>query len=133
MEKTLKLETGYGKRVVESKEQFYEKLLLWEENMDDRIVELMKVFLIAHLLEENPNLAVEELLFEKLPDGRRSFAVKLADGKRAYLDFVEELYEYLGGYFQTALEKEADTVKIDLEWAAKIAGSEDAALRPARR
>ena len=133
MEKILKLETGYGKRVVESKEQFYEKLLLWEENLDDRIVELMKVFLIAHLLEGNPNLAVEELLFEKLPDGSRSFEVKLADGKRAYLDFVEELYEYLGGYFQTALEKETDTVKIDLEWAAKIAGSEDAALRPARR
>ena len=55
----------YTKRVVSDINQLREKLMILDEGLDDRILEIMKVFAIAELQKNFPDLSVMEIYFNK--------------------------------------------------------------------
>lgn len=113
----LSFDKGYRKRVVGTMNQFREKLMILDEGLDDRIIELMKLFMMIQLQEKDPNLDVKEFLFEKMKDGTRCFAVSLGDGKWGHMDYIQRIYEYLLEDFKDILHNESGEVVIDFSWA----------------
>ena len=93
VEMEIKVDEGYMKRVVGTKNQFYEKLLILDLGLDDRIIELMKMFLVAHL-ENKKDMEIAEMLLDKGKDGSTGFAIHLVDGHWAYTGFQEDMYEF---------------------------------------
>ncbi len=59
---------GYRKRVVGTMNDFMEKLYILDAGYDDRIIELMKVFMISQL-QEQKEFSYEEFLFARNKDG----------------------------------------------------------------
>lgn len=118
VEMDIKIDEKYYKRVVETKNQFREKLLILDENLDDRIIELMKLFIISSLDKEE-DLEIKEILLDKLEDGTKRFAIYLADGRWAYTGYSQDLYGFMKNKFESILETE-ESVVVDLNWALDV-------------
>lgn len=121
VEMNIKIDEGYMKRVVETKEQFREKLLILDTGLDDRIIELMKAFLTSHLRYKE-NVEIEKILFDQYEneDDPLGFTIHRMDDTWAYIRFQEDLYEFFKKKFTAVAEYEKDTVVIDSNWAVGI-------------
>lgn len=108
--------TGYTKRVVGDINQLREKLVILDDGLDDRILELMKLFIIADVQNKNPDVKIAEMFFNKDSSGERSFAIRFDNDKWGSSSFVRESYDQIEQTFMTALAAD-DEVLIDLEWA----------------
>lgn len=115
----LRLEQGCRKRVVTEMNQFREKLLIFDEELDDHIIELMKIFLIADI-QKNDNLhTVADIYFNKEKDDSLNFAVRFDNDKWASVEFSKENYEQVKKAFKVAVATDKDVV-IDTEWAFSV-------------
>ena len=47
-------EDGYIIRIVRTRNELLEKIAIFDEDLDDRIIELYKIFVLASVLEEHP-------------------------------------------------------------------------------
>lgn len=120
VEMDMKFDEGYIKRVVDTKNQFREKLSILDAGLDDRIIELMKIFMLAQLEDKNKELGIEEVLFDKLEDGTKTFAVRLDDGRWAQIKYSQDMYDYFAKNVQEILEEESDAVVVDGVWALEV-------------
>ena len=110
---------NYTKRVVSDINQLREKLLILDEGLDDRIIELMKVFAMAEIQKSFSDLTVSEIYFNKEQDGTYNLAVKFDNGQWGSTDFAMDSYDQVVKTFKTSLAVD-DEVIIDTEWAISM-------------
>ncbi|MBO4914292.1 MAG: CpXC domain-containing protein [Oscillospiraceae bacterium] len=106
----------YRYRAVTSRYALREKLLLFDEGLDDRVAELAKPFAHKALSQEYPELDVEEIRYDQSPDGELMTGFRLTDGRWAYLPFDRPLYARVRDFWSEALKEDEDTL-IDANWA----------------
>ncbi len=105
-------------RVVETRNQFLEKLLIFEEKLDDRIIEILKLCMMAYLKESYPDYEVDEMYFWK-EDGTYRFVAKLADENWINMAFLQNIYDGLCDDYKDALQSDNDYV-VDEHWAVRV-------------
>ncbi|WP_295070256.1 CpXC domain-containing protein [Ruminococcus sp.] len=110
---------NYTKRVVSDINQLREKLMILDEGLDDRILEIMKVFAIAELQKNFPDLSVMEIYFNKEEDGSHSFAVKFDNNEWGRTDVDKKSYDQVAESFKIPLAVN-DEYLIDTEWALSV-------------
>lgn len=111
-------QTGYQKRIVDNINDMKEKILIFDNLLDDRIVEMSKVMLLKQLENEMKDDVLQNVLFdysgsemffivffEKKGVGRIPFSIDFYRG-------VKQNYESKIGPHSTP-----DFLKIDMEWA----------------
>ena len=123
VELDIKLDDDYQNRVVTSMNTFKEKLNIIDYGLDDKVIELMKLFMLAQLGENNPDVNVLELLFDINESGAPLFAVHMDDGKWGTTSYPQDLYDYIKEKFAAIIENDKEVV-IDLNWAMEILKSE---------
>ena len=90
-----------------------------DEGLDDRILEIMKVFAIAELQKNFPDLSVMEIYFNKEEDGSHSFAVKFDNNEWGRTDIDKKSYDQVAESFKIPLAVN-DEYLIDTEWALSV-------------
>jgi len=110
---------NYTKRVVSDINQLREKLLILDEGLDDRIIEIMKVFAMAEIQKSFSDLTVAEIYFNKEQDGTYNLAVKFDNGQWGSTNFAKDSYDQVVETFKTSLAVD-DEVIIDTEWAISM-------------
>jgi hypothetical protein len=110
---------NYTKRVVSDINQLREKLLILDEGLDDRIIEIMKVFAMAEIQKSFSDLTVAEIYFNKEQDGTYNLAVKFDNGQWGSTNFAKDSYDQVVKTFKTSLAVD-DEVIIDTEWAISM-------------
>lgn len=108
---------NYTFRVVKTKNQLKEKLNILDAKLDDRIIEIMKPFLISQL---DKNIHIKEMLFD-IQDDEYCFAVNTEDGW-GQVGFYQELYDKLVQQFDPILINDKSVV-IDFKWAMDLISS----------
>lgn len=110
---------GYIIRIVRSMNQLREKLFIFDNNYDDRVIEYMKLIFASMLLKEHPEEDFDEILLFIDNDGNKSFEF-IRDGKGfADAPIDDELYKKV----EPILEEKSipalrpSTGKIDFSWA----------------
>lgn len=109
---------GYKKRVVCSLDEFSEKLYILDEGLDDRIIELMKLYIISSLNNSSPDTTIKQICFDKI-DGNIMFSILTDNDRWASTDFSQDLYNFIADKFKEQLKEEKDVV-VDLNWALKL-------------
>ncbi len=109
----------YYLRVVTSRYQLREKLLLLDWGWDDRFAEIAKLFSHEAIRIEHPELSIEELLFDQADDGKVCLGFRLTDGRWGYLPFDYSLYKNVKEKWEDKLPKE-DAYVIDSAWAQGV-------------
>ena len=119
--------SGYTLRAVESYEELIEKIVIFEHDLDDRVVELCKLALLEELREEQPQMKVrrvliyamgEEIVAAFIDEDGDVFALPLPDDlyNRLYDVCGDVCEEMTGGGFERVDEKwAADTARLAME------------------
>lgn len=89
------MDADYKFRIVRSQNQLREKIYIFDNGLDDRVIELMKVYMISRLSQSNPELEIEEMLLELTEGGPTRFAIRLSDGHWGSTDYAQGLYDVI--------------------------------------
>ncbi len=111
--------TDYTLRQVETLNAFREKIMILEQGLDDRAVELMKLVLAMQLQR---SFDIVDLVLHHLDerDGSFTFAVVLSDGAEQYVTMQGDTYRKIAQDVQERLFTPArNFVKIDMNWATE--------------
>ena len=83
---------GYLNRIVLTQNQLREKLLIFDDGLDDRVIEVMKIFIIASLQNQHPELKIKEVLYDNAAESA-CFAVLSEDGNVGCVDYDQSVYD----------------------------------------
>lgn len=114
-------ENGYLLRIVRTKAQLLEKLAVIDAGLDDRVVEIVKLFVRVQYTKENKDNPVEES-YMYFSDGQKTVQLVLADGTFASANIPDEYYESIRSQFEHKMPalRADDELVIDHEWAMKL-------------
>ncbi len=113
---------GHKLRIVRTINEFVEKIAAFEDEIDDKVIELYKIMLEDQFEDERPDAKILGIYY-----GGRDFAqnsllffviTENAENCRAYLSM--ETYEAIEKQFAAASEKYADTSEINRLWAIGV-------------
>lgn len=113
------LADDYRFRVVRSQNEIREKILINDCGLDDRAIELMKIFMLSEIQQTTPNLQYKDFLFDTDEEGKPCFLLRTMDGQNGTIDFIQEVYDSIKEQFVVEL-KEDESVVVDLNWAMSI-------------
>lgn len=116
-DKIIKSLENYKKRIVTSQEALAEKILIEEENLDDKIVEVLKVMYLKMFFEQNPKAELNGAYFVKDED-QKLIVFITTDGENLAMEFDDFLYTQMEQKVNT-LELEED-YQIDSNWALGV-------------
>ena len=121
LEEELKPFANYRNRVVGTPNELIEKIQIFDEGLDDRVIELMKLNIVGTLQENDSNLSIKEFLFMANKDGKRGFAVNLGDRKWGEICFEQNMYDSIAKNMKDINEND-DEVVINFKWALSAMG-----------
>ena len=116
---------NYLVRIVRSQNELREKIAIFDEGLDDRIIEIIKIFILAKFMEDHPDCEDIEALYYK--DDNKNLVQVLADGKSyGVVEMPDELYKNLYEKFIKQMpDMREDGPYIDRRWALETMGAEE--------
>ncbi len=117
------LASNYLIRIVRSQNQLREKLAIFDHDLDDRIVELFKIFVLAQYQEDHPEHTGRIELLYFYDDGKHLIQL-LDNGEPAGVaEMPLDIYNRLTEEFSTSLpDMRKDEPFIDRYWAERALG-----------
>ena len=109
--------SDYTFRIVRDQFKLREKVNIFNRGLDDRVIELMKIILRFHLMEEKPELHVIDLVLIFKDNAPEEFAVRSEGDKWGSFPFIQEMYDKIKADY---IDPDDDGKKIyivDPEWA----------------
>lgn len=118
--------SDYLYRIVKSQNSLREKIRVFDDGKDDRIIEIMKCFVSANILNHHPEITDFELFYDGTPDSN-DFAIVAADGASLHASVPEGAYEDLQESFSERLPdiKDKKDLLIDADWAMRFVAAEE--------
>ena len=123
--KAMAEKTGYAFRLVRTKADLLEKIVIFEAGLDDRLMELTKAAALAQVGEKEKDFTVTESHFVTADDS--SLRLSLVDEKRgqqAYVDFTNGLAQLYGQFQQHFADdlpaEDAVLARIDADWTRQF-------------
>lgn len=111
---------NYMIRIVRSQNQLLEKLAIIDAGLDDRLVELYKLFLLADMLKDKPELNGAEIL-EYNADGKHYLDISSGHKHIGYAELSMETYQLLVDRFSAKLpDRRAQKPFVDRKWALEF-------------
>ena len=113
-------DADYMVRIVFSQNQLLEKLAIIDAGLDDRLVEIYKVFLLANAQKEKPDLGDAEILM--LTDAGKHYLQFLSDNKSlGYAEMSMDTYRLLEDEFgDSLLARSKQGPYVDRRWALEF-------------
>lgn len=109
----------WTRRVVTSRNDFLEKLLILDGGLDDRIIEIMKGLAFVSLKQNQPDVEVDTVLFDQGNDGNHYFRFSKNDKVLAAYAFERPLYNQIRQGLMPLMGKLSEgEVVINSQWAA---------------
>jgi len=114
---------NYKYRLVKSQTELREKAMIFNNGLDDRIVELIKVLYRNILLNDKPEIELNDILFEA---GSPYKLFILSDNSVYSSELDMECYNAIEAQFKDKIdEKSKNQLFIDQEWALTIIEEEE--------
>ena len=109
-------EKGLRCRLVYSQEALSEKAAIFSVDLDDRMIEIMKLAAGAQVTEALPGCNVGPIIFALNREKQPCFLFRV-DGQTNFMDIHMDEYEEFCTIFGAMLAADTDSVVIDREWA----------------
>lgn len=111
---------NYEFRVVKDTNKLAEKIKIFDEELDDRVIEIIKIINRSFFLKKYPEKEIEEILFNKNSEGSYVAQILIKDGTVAFMPISEEMINVILEKHKELLKeekKEKGFVLIDEVWA----------------
>lgn len=108
----------YTKRIVTNHNSLREKAIIFEHGLDDRVIEIIKLFYYANASKQFPEANIRDVFF-LVVDGK--FILEFIGDKPLSAEISDGMYDRIKADFAEKLEaSEDDDVIINIGWASKI-------------
>lgn len=114
---------GYRMRIVNEENDLREKILIFENKLDDRLIEICKLMALQSAIEKYPDIKPGAAYFMRDEDGKDSFVIVTATGETITAELNPEAYEEAKKLFEAGLEEEGSFVLVNLGWAMEFLDS----------
>lgn len=113
---------NYLIRIVRTQNELREKIAIFDEGLDDRIIEIFKIYILATFQKDNPDCKAIEILYFR--DDDKNFVQIFADGKpQGVAEIPDEFYEKLCHKYSDKIpDIRKDEPYIDRQWALQAMG-----------
>lgn len=113
---------NYLIRIVRSQNELREKIAIFDEGLDDRIIEIFKIYILATFQEDHPDCKQIETLYFR--DGEKNLIQILADGESyGVAEIPDKFYKELCEEYRGKIpDIRKDEPYIDRQWALKTMG-----------
>lgn len=113
------LRNHYLIRIVRSQNQLREKIAIFDAGLDDRIIEIYKIFILHTVQKKDPDCKDIEMLYYKEPTEGKDFIQIIADGKTyGVVELRKSTYDELYEEYRDRLPNiRKDGPCIDRSWA----------------
>ena len=112
------LREGYRTRIVTSQNSLREKALIFKCGLDDRVIELGKLFLIAHAGQQHPDAEFSNVIFN---ESEGNYYFEFIGEQYMQAEFPRNFYEKICEELSDRFPKE-NTFIVDLAWAKSVLG-----------
>ena len=107
---------GYRRRIVTDQNALREKAIIFDNDLDDRVVEIIKLFYFADASKQFPDSNITAVYF-LVRDGK--FTLEFVGDKPLSAEFTNDMYEGIKSEFSKRLYDSDDVENIvDLQWAS---------------
>lgn len=111
--------SGYSVRIATSQETLREKAMIFESGLDDRIVEIMKLFALSSARDKFPEAIIEDVFFCLISNEELVFELAGVRTLRANIPIA--VYEKLREDYKAKLELVGNIESmINYEWAVNF-------------
>ncbi len=107
----------YTFRLVSSQNELREKVMIFDQGLDDRVIELYKLCVRSSTMAHQPEVKIAEMFLEVDDEGPTSFAVRLKDGSWGSMPYQQETYEALKDDLIDPADDGKKTYFVDPQWA----------------
>lgn len=111
---------NYKFRIVKDTNKLLEKIRIFDEELDDRVIEIIKIVNRAFFLKKYPDKEIEDILFNKNSEGSYISEFLIKDGNIAFMPISQEMIDVILDKHKELLEeknKEEGFSLIDEVWA----------------
>ena len=120
------IQENYLYRIVQSKNEFREKLYIFDAGLDDRAIEIIKVFYALKIQEDNPEIEFDEIRFESRKNDEIGLIVIRGGNPVASCKIDQEFYDIImKEYIAEMPNIRKDEIIINGEWALSIFSDKD--------
>lgn len=109
--------SNYTFRIVRDQLKLREKINIFNHGLDDRVIELMKIFLESYIAEEQPELNVLDSLLIFNDNGPEVFAVRSEGDKWGSFPFAQEVYDDIKAEYIDPDDDGKRLYFVDPKWA----------------
>ncbi len=110
-----KMGDDYRLRIVRTQNELREKVYIFDQGLDDRVVEVMKTVIGSHLAKSKSDFYIAEMLLE-ITEKPERFYIRLSNGEVGTTDFPQKLYDgLLKDYFSSGDDGKKEYF-VDLAW-----------------
>lgn len=124
VDNTLRLaQGGYRYRIVRSDNELREKVIIFEDGLDDRFVETMKIVYVPIIKNRvGINVPITGIYFDRKRSGGYQFIVTFVDRQPMCADANMEIYADMTEKLRAIVERETPSglCRIDADWALKV-------------
>ena len=113
---------GYKKRLVFGREEFYEKLLLFDRGLDDGVMEIVKLVYGDKLARTQKEDLFDAIRYFKDDNNDDGVFFLMKNGQRAgKINIDEKIYDWvIGNYFDSIVEKISNAFIVNFFWARDV-------------
>ena len=113
---------NYLIRIVRSQNELREKIAIFDEGLDDRIIEIFKIYILVTFQKDHPDCKQIETLYFR--DGEKNLIQILADGESyGVAEIPDKFYKELCEEYRGKIpDIRKDEPYIDRQWALKTMG-----------
>lgn len=115
------MQENYLYRIVASKNELREKLFIFDAGLDDRAIEIIKVFYAKKFQEDNPEINVDEIRFEVGENHEIGLVFYAEGGLVASCQIGRDFYDIvMKKYVSKMPDIRKDEIIIDWDWAVAV-------------
>jgi len=104
-------------RIVLSQNQLAEKIRIFDEGLDDRVVEILKAYYLGELCRQVPEFEADEVLFYKNAENEYEIAFLSRDGNHRTITFTRQMYDGIYEEIGRKLPPINQEIEVDMEIA----------------
>ncbi|MBO4496479.1 MAG: CpXC domain-containing protein [Clostridiales bacterium] len=108
-------------RAVRTPNDLCEKIKIFDNDLDDRYVELTKAFVLAQFGKQHPDLRVVQALYDR-KDGKDGFVFITDEEKMLFAEIPDGLYDEIIRMFENKIPQKKTSCYelIDIGWAMEV-------------
>ncbi len=113
---------GYKKRLVFGREEFYEKLLLFDRGLDDGVMEIVKLIYGENLARKQKEDLFDAIRYFKDEETGEGVFFLMKEGQRVgKVNIDDKIYDWvISQYFDKIVEQISNTFIVNFYWALNI-------------